>query len=476
MDRMNQSVLDDERIGRLLLKLSVPAFLGMFVMTLYNVVDTIFIGHYVGPLGIAGLSIVFPFQMLSMGIGQMTGMGGASVISRLIGAANISRAERALGNSLSCTFGLSVLVMIIGLSNVDYWLRLMGASETILPYARDYMTIILVGMVFQTFSMSMNALITAEGNARVAMVGVIIGAGTNIILDAIFIIPLNMGVQGAALATVIAQTISVIYFLNYYIRHKGFLHVSAKNLIPELHILKDIMAIGTAALARTLAGSISAIFVNRALVFYGGDYAISAYGILNRIMMFATMPGMVVGHGLQPILGYNYGAKRYNLALKGIKIATTVSTAWCIIAFIFLYFMPEPFIRIFSTDNELIAMAANASKHIFLVMYLMGVVFVGSMVFQSIGKAVEAFITAITMRALFLVPLVFILPPFLDVDGVWLAFPISDGLSFILTVALLAPVIREFRRADVPAEIGGILSGSEPLISSERKHSQWGKR
>jgi putative MATE family efflux protein len=453
MDKMDHSVLDDERVGRLLWKLSVPAFFGMFVMTLYNVIDTIFIGHYVGHLGIAGLSIVFPFQMLSMGIGQMTGMGGASVISRLIGAANIRRAELALGNSLSCTFGLSVLVMIVGLSNTDFWLRLMGSSETILPYARDYMTIILIGMVFQTFGMATNGLITAEGNARVAMTGMIIGAGMNIVLDAIFIIPLGMGIKGAALATVIAQIISVIYFMSYYIRRRSYLKIHPGNLIPDLNILKDIMAIGTAALARTLAGSISAIFVNRALVAYGGDYAISTFGILNRIMMFATMPGMVVGHGLQPILGYNYGAKRYKLALKGIKIATTVSTAWCIIAFLLLYFVPEPFIRIFSTDNELIAMAADASKRIFLVMYLMGVVFVGSMVFQSIGKAVQAFITAITMRALFLVPLVFILPPFWDVDGVWLAFPISDGLSFILTVILLTPIIKQFRRADVPAEI-----------------------
>lgn len=452
MDRMNRSILDDERVGRLLLKLSIPAFFGMFVMTLYNVIDTIFIGHYVGPMGIAGLSIVFPFQMLSMGIGQMTGMGGASLISRLIGAGNIPRAERALGNSISCTFGLSVIIMIVGLSNTDFWLRLMGASETILPYAGDYMRIILVGMVFQTSSMTTNGLITAEGNARVAMTGMIIGAGMNIVFDAIFIIPLKMGIQGAALATVIAQIISVVYFMSYYTRGKSFLKLNSRNLVPELHVLKDIMAIGIASLARTLASSLSAIFVNRALIAYGGDYAISTFGILNRIMMFATMPGMVVGHGLQPILGYNYGAKRYHLALKGIKIAVTVSTSWCIIAFILLYFVPEPFIRVFSTDIELIGMASVASKRIFLVMYLMGVVFVGSLIFQSIGKAVQSFITAVATRALFLIPLVFILPYFWDLNGVWLAFPISDGLTFILTLVLLAPVIRQFRRAAIPVE------------------------
>ena len=221
MHNRNQNILNDDRIGRLLLKLSLPAFFGMFVITLYNVVDTIFIGHYVGPLGIAGLSIVFPVQMLSMGIGHMTGMGGASLISRLIGAGNIPRAEHALGNAVTSAIVLSAIIMIVGLSNTDSWLRLMGASETILPYARDYMTIILIGMFFQTSAMALNFLIRAEGNARVPMTGMIIGAVLNIILDAIFIIPLGMGIKGAALATVIAQLISVMYFASYYFAGKS---------------------------------------------------------------------------------------------------------------------------------------------------------------------------------------------------------------------------------------------------------------
>jgi Na+-driven multidrug efflux pump len=310
----------------------------------------------------------------------------------------------------------------------------------------DYMTFILVGMIFQTFSMASNGLITSEGNARVAMTGMIIGAGSNIALDALFIISLDMGIKGAAIATTIAHLISAIYFISYWLRGKSYLRLHLNNFIFELEIIKDIMFIGVSALARTLAGSLSAIFVNRALVEYGGDYAISTFGILNRVMMFAMMPGMVVGHGLQPILGYNFGAKRYNLALKGIKIAVTVSTSWCIIAFFLLYFVPSPFIQVFSNDSQLISMASSAAQHIFLVLYLMGVVFTGSMVFVAIGKAKEAFITSITQRALFLVPLVFILPPVLGIDGVWLSFPISDGLSFVLTLALLVPVWRRFRR------------------------------
>ena len=174
-------------------------------------------------------------------------------------------------------------------------------------------------------------------------------------------------------------------------------------------------------------------------------------------MMFAMMPGMVVGHGLQPILGYNFGARRYNLALKGIKIAMTVSTSWCIIAFFLLYFVPAPFIQIFSTDSELIEMASSASRQIFIVMYLMGLVFTGSMIFVALGKAKEALITSLTQRALFLIPLVFILPPSMGVDGVWWSFPVSDGLSFLLTLALLIPVWRQFKYlAAHPEEVPGL--------------------
>ena len=468
MDRMNTSVLADKRIGRLMFKLTIPAFMGMFVMTLYNVIDTIFIGHYVGTDGIAGLSIEFPIQMLAMGMGMLTGMGGASVVSRLIGAQNVARAERALGNALCLNIILSTVIMVVGLSAAEFWLGLVGASETIMPYALDYMTFILVGMIFQTFSMANNGLITSEGNARVAMMGMVIGAGSNIVLDALFIIPLDMGIKGAAIATTLAHLISAIYFLNYWIRGKGYLRIQLKNFILELGIIKDIMIMGVSALGRTFAGSLSAIFVNRALAEYGGDYAISTFGILNRIMMFATMPGMVVGHGLQPILGYNFGAKRYDLALKSIKIAMTVSTSWCIIAFFLLYFVPAPFIQIFSSDTELIEMASSASRNIFLVLYLMGLVFTGSMVFMAIGKAKEAFITSITQRALFLVPLVFILPPAMGIDGVWLSFPVSDGLSFILTLALLIPVWRQFKRlGDQSQESLEIPEKSSELTMSE---------
>jgi len=467
MDNRNHNILDDDRIGRLLLKLSLPAFFGMFVMTLYNVVDTVFIGHYVGSLGIAGLSIVFPVQMLSMGIGLMTGMGGASLISRLIGADNAPKAERTLGNAITSTIVLSAVLMIAGLVNPGFWLKLMGASETILPYARDYMIIVLSGMVFPTFAIALNGLVRAEGNARVAMIGMMIGAISNIILDAIFIIPLGMGIKGAALATVIAQLISVIYFMSYYFTGKSFLKIHSRNLVFEWNILKEILAIGIASLARTLATSLSVIFVNRMLVAYGGDLAVSAYGIVNRIMMFAIMPGITIGQALQPVLGFNYGAKRYDRALKAIKIAIAAATGICIVVFLVLYFVPETFIHIFTADNELIALASYATKRVFLALYLVGFMMVGSLIFQSVGKTTQSFVTAISRPFLFLIPMIFILPQFLQLDGVWLAFPIAEALTFLLTLALLIPQIREFRNMSMsmkkisPASLNVLDAGRE---------------
>jgi len=448
MNNRQANILDDDRIGQLLLKLSLPAFMGMFVMTLYNVVDTIFVGHYVGPLGIAGLSIVFPVQMLTMGIGHMMGMGGASLISRLIGAGNTPRAEHALGNAITAAVVLSAPVMIAGLLNPDLWLRFMGASETILPYARDYMTIILTGLFFRTFAMSQNALIRATGNARVPMTGMIIGAVLNIILDAIFIIPLDMGVRGAAIATVISQLVTALYFLSYYFSGKSFLKIHLQNMIIKWDILKAILAIGIAAFAMTVAGSLSAVFVNRTLIAFGGDLAISSYGLIQRMMMFALMPSMVIGQGMQPILGFNYGAKRYDRALKAIKIAAISATSYSIIAFFALYFAPELLLRVFTTDTGLIVLAAHAARRVFFAKYLIGFIMIGSTVFQATGKAPQAFVTAIARPALFLLPLVFILPNYWQLDGVWLAFPIADVLTFILVLILLIPQIKMFRRME----------------------------
>ncbi len=447
MQKPNRNVLDTDRIGWLLVKLATPAFFGMFVQTLYNVVNTIFIGHFVGPLAIAGLSIVFPLQMLCMGIGMMVGLGGTSLISRYLGSGDIPRAERTLGNGITCSIILSLLLTAIILPNVNFWLRLIGASDEVLPFAREYLIIIFSGTVFNVVGMALLNFVRGEGNARVGMIANMIGAILNIILDSILIILLHMGVKGAALGTVIAQIATLIYLASYYFTGSSYLKVRTSNFPLDFKILKSMFSIGTSSFIQTIGSSISAMFLIRMVVTYGGDIALSAFGILQRVMMFAMMPAMVIGQGVQPILGFNYGARRYSLALKALTIAYIASTILSILGFVVLYFIPEPIIKIFSTDPQLVATGTFAAKLIFLSMPLMGFVMVGTTSFQSIGKAVQAFITAIARPVVFLIPSVMILPRFLQLKGVFLSFPASDALTFVLTIILITPIIREFRRA-----------------------------
>jgi putative MATE family efflux protein len=325
-------------------------------------------------------------------------------------------------------------------------LRLIGASEDVLPLAADYLQIILVGMFFQTFAMAFNFLIRAEGNVRVPMISMIMGAVLNILLDAIFIIPLGMGVAGAAWATIIAQMVSVTYCVIYYWSGRSFLKIYLKNMLIDWRILGSILAIGVSSFIMMMASSICAIITNRVLKEYGGDIAISAYGIINRIVMFALIPGMVIGQGLQPILGFNYGAKRYDRGLNVIKIVIIWATVFCTIAFAFLYTFPEFFARIFNSDPELIALTVYGAKRVFIMLPVVGFIMVGSTMFQALGKPIQAFLSSVSRTVLFLIPLVLILPNFWQLDGVWWAFPVTDVLTFSLVLSLFIPQIRQLVR------------------------------
>ena len=452
----NHNILDTDRIGWLLVKLATPAFFGMFVQVLYNVVNTIFIGQFVGTLAIAGLSIAFPLQMLVMGLSMMVGMGGASLVSRLLGSGDKEGAELALGNGISLSILLGVLAMVAILPFIDFWLKLIGASEAVLPYAREYLFIIIIGSVFNILAMALLNFARAEGNARVGMTAMILGAGLNIILDAVFIIWLKMGVKGAAMGTVIGQIVSMVYLLAYYFSGSSYLKIRARNLLPDFTILKGMFSVGMASFVQTVAGSISAMLLINMVVTYGGDIALGAFGIIQRVMMFAIMPGIVIGQGLQPILGYNYGARRYHLALKSIKLAAITATSLSLIAFLALYFSPQIFIQVFSKDPELISIGIYTAKLIFLSMPFMGIIMVGQLIFQAIGKGMQAFITAIVRPVAFLIPMVLILSRFWQLDGVFLSFPASDALTFLLVVCLISPVIGQFRKAAAKQERDGL--------------------
>jgi putative MATE family efflux protein len=452
----NPNVLDSEHVGRLLLKLATPAFFGMFVQMFYNVINTIFMGYFVSPLAIGGLSIVFPIQMLAWGIGMMVGMGGSSLISRSIGSGKTNDAERTIGNGISLGFIISIGLMILVLPFVNFWLRLIGASDEILPYASPYLVIIISATVINTLATSLLNYSRAEGNARVGMIAMILGAVLSIILDAIFVIPLKMGVTGAALATIISQTASLVYLLSYYFAGGSYLKIRLRNLRFDWSILKQMSAIGVSSFAQTVSSSLSAMLLLRMVVNYGGDTALNAFGIIQRVMMFATMPAMVLGQALQPILGFNYGAKRYHLALKAIKIAVTVSTSLSILAFAALYLIPEPIMRIFTNDIPTIDAGIHASRLVFFSMPMMGALMVGQTLFQALGKAAQAFILAIGRPILFLIPLVLVMSHLWQLDGVFLSFPMADILTLILAIGLAVPIFRQLRKsivAEKPANI-----------------------
>ncbi len=454
MKGMNKKSLDSDHVGRLLIIFAIPAFISMAVHTLYNVVDTIFIGQYVGRDAIGGLTLVFPIQILSLMIGMTAGIGGASIISRSLGADQTSRAEVALGNSFIITLISSVILTVIGLANVPLWCRLLGASEATMSYASDYLYIIMIGMFFMTFIFVLSSLIRAEGNAKVPMIGMILSAGLNIVLDWVFIGYLDGGVKGAAWATVISQIVGVIYFMSYYFFLKPALRFKISNLNPDWKMIWEIISIGSSAGAMVLSGSISGIVINRTVIAFGGDLALATWGVLNRAMMFAVMPSIVIGQAIQPIVGFNYGARHFGRVLRSIKISSIAATVIGLLVFLAIYFNPDSVIKIFIDDEELIDMGTHASRIVFLVLYLIGLINVGATVFQSIGKALPAFLSTVTRSLLFLIPAILILPRFIGLDGVWWAFPISDFMTFVLVLGMLIPLLLEMKRKKAEEKMG----------------------
>ena len=446
--------LANEPIKTLLWKLSLPAMAGMFVMTLYNVVDMIFVGRGVGALAIAGVSIVFPVQMFTMAIGQLVGIGASSLISRSLGAGDMKRAERALGNAIFLILVLGSTLTVVGLAKSTFFLRLFGATDDVFPYAKQYMDVILLSAVLHEFSMSSNGIIRSEGNARVAMISMFIGALLNIALDPIFIFGLGMGVRGAAIATVIAQAATTVYILRYFLSGKSSLQIRVKNFLLEWVVVRQIVAIGSAVFIRTAAASFIAVIINRMLGSYGGGISIAVFGVLYRALIFAAMPSRSIAQGLQPILGFSYGARRYDRGIEVIRRSAIIATAFSVATFLVLFFFPGPIMHIFSTDAAFVSQGTHAMKLVFLAFCLVGFHIVGATVFQAIGKAVPTFILSTSRQILFLIPLILILPHFFGLNGIWLSFPVADTLSFMVTMAMVIPQMREFQRQQIQFEGG----------------------
>lgn len=446
MSKANR-ILSDDNIGKLLIKLSVPAMIAMFVQALYNVVDMIFVGKGVGSLGIAGITLVFPIQMFVMAVGMLIGIGGASIISRSLGAGNQERADKTLANALSIVIVSAILMSAAGYIFIDELLEMFGASKQTLPYAKDYLQIILIGNVFFPLAMTCNNIIRSEGNAAIAMGTMLISAVLNMIMDPIFIFGLDMGIKGAALATVLAQAATIVYLFYYFYSGKSSLNFHFHNIMPDLTIVPEMLAVGSAAFVRMTAASALVAVLNRTLGVYGGDISIAVYGIINRLAMFALMPIFGLAQGLQPIAGFNYGAKRYDKAKKAVFIAARTATIISTAGFFILMLFPQALISIFTNDQVLLREAVYSLRFVVLSFPLVGFQVIGSSIFQAFGKALPAFILSISRQILFLIPLVLILPRFYGLIGVWISFPFADFLAAVITFIFYSNQIKKFDQA-----------------------------
>lgn len=437
--------LENEKMSKLLMNLSLPATIGMIVNALYNIVDTIFIGRGVGYLGIGGLTVAFPIQMMIMAVAQMIGIGAASAISRSLGAKDIERADHVAGNSFLAVTFLGILICILGSIFVEPLLRLFGATDTLMPYGKEYIQVILLGSIYFPFVVSANNLIRAEGNAKAAMFSMLIGTVLNIFLDYIFIFPLDMGIRGAALATIVSQFVSLIYVLVYIYGGSSTLKVKLHHLKPDKGIMTEMVTVGFPAFARQFAGSFVAIVLNNSLVVYGGELAISIFGVINRVTMFLFMPLFGIVQGMQPIAGYNYGAKRIDRVKEVLKLSILYTTVFAAFSTMIGELFPGAIFGMFDDDPLLIEKGVTALRISIAMVPIIGVQIVGAALFQSLGKAMPSLILSLLRQVFLLIPLVLILPRLfgLGLLGIWLSIPLADVLSTLITIVLLKSEMRK---------------------------------
>ena len=444
MDKSEQ--LGEEKISSLLLKFSIPAIIGMLVSAMYNIVDRIFVGRTVGEPGIAGITIGFPFMLILMAFGMLIGIGATTLVSIRLGEKKKDEAEVIFGNAFTLLIGMAIALTVAGLIFLDPLLRLSGASEAILPYARDFMRIILFGSIFQNISFGMNNFIRAEGNPKIAMFTMLIGAILNIILDAIFVLNFGWGVQGAALATIISQAVSAVWVLYYFLGKKSMLKIHIKNLKLQWPIITQIAIIGSAPFAMQMVASVLSIIINNSLKLYGGDVAIAGMGIINSIAMLILMPIFGINQGVQPIIGFNYGAKKFDRVKHALKLAVIAATIVVTIGFIITQLFTRQIISIFSKNEmHLVEFSVHALRVFLLFLPIIGFQIVGASYFQAVGKPKQAMLLSLSRQVILLIPAILILPIFFKLEGILIAGPVADLGASIITAIW---IYRELKNLD----------------------------
>ncbi|WP_339661802.1 MATE family efflux transporter [uncultured Polaribacter sp.] len=429
--------LGTENIGKLLIKQAVPATIGILVMSLNMIVDTIFVGQWIGVLAIAAITVVLPIVFLISSIGMGIGIGGSSIISRALGANKPEKAFLTFGNQIALTVILAIIFVILGTIFSVPILNLFGAKGQILPIASEYFSVVIYGVPFLAFAMMGNPVIRAEGKPRFAMYAMMIPAVLNIILDIIFIKYFNWGMWGAGLATSISFASCGLYILYFFLSSKSELKILPKNFTLDFKIVREIIELGGVSIVRQGAISVLMIVLNYSLFTYGGEISISIFGIINRVMMFSLSPVLGVSQGFLPVAGFNIGAEKNDRVKETIKKSIWFGSILGTIIFIGIVIFKEEIIWIFTNDATLLAKTPNAMFIVFLVTPIVTMQLIGSAYFQAAGKALPALFLTLLKQGIFLIPLAYILPKFYGIDGVWWSFPIADTLSTIITVWIL---------------------------------------
>ncbi|WP_209330389.1 MATE family efflux transporter [Lunatimonas salinarum] len=413
-------------VGSLLFQQAVPAAVGILVLSIYGIVDTIFVGRFVGSLGIAAITVVLPISFLISSIGMAIGVGGASMISRALGDSNHERAYSTFGNQLGLTMTLGVIFVVFGMYFQEPIVKLFGGKGEVLIAAKEFFTITLYGVPFLAWAMMSNNVIRAEGYPKVAMFTLIVPAVCNIILDPIFIVVLNMGLAGAAWATTLSYVASAGYTLWFFVYGRSSMKISLKYLKPNLLILKEISSLGSVTLARQGTVSVLAIVLNNVLFNHGGEMALSVYGIINRVMMFANFPVLGITQGFVPIVGYNYGARKKDRVHLAIRLALRYASLIALGIFVAILAFTATLVEVFTNDQLLLEETVPAMRRVFMATPLLAFSLIGSAYFQAVGKPKPALLLALSKQGLFLIPLVFVMPMVFGLEGVWYAFPLAD--------------------------------------------------
>jgi putative MATE family efflux protein len=443
--------LAKEDVKKLLISFSIPAIIGMLVNALYNIVDRIFIGKIEngGDYAITGVGITLPIMTVILAFSMLIGIGAAANISLKLGQKKKLEAEKILGNAFVLIVILSILVTVVGLLSVDKLLVLFGASDNTFSYAKDYINIILFGAIFNMVGFAMNHCIRSEGNPKRAASTMLLGGVLNTILDPLFIFTFDMGVKGAAWATIISQAVSMLWVLSYFLNKKSHLRIKKINFKLESSLIFSIFSIGLSPFLMQLAASVVSITANNALKTYSGDLAIGAMTAIGSVATIFLMPVFGINQGMQPIVGFNYGAKSYKRVKDTVKYAAFGATAIVTLGFIIVETFPGVIIKLFNENTELVAIGSHGIRIFLFMLPLIGFQTVSANLFQSIGKARISIFLSLLRQVILLIPLYLILPRFWGLNGVWLAGPISDAIASIITGFML---FREFKKLNIAHE------------------------